>query len=77
MKKSDKAASIIDDTLIRDASDTLLFLADSFEDKKKELSTMELLKYVEDVSQDIVYNLTCVVRSITNDVNDEPEDLLG
>lgn len=57
--------------MLTEASDDLLFLNDTYEDKKKSMGDMEFLIYVENVAQDIVYNLTQTIRNLTKEIDDE------
>ena len=55
--------------IIRDASDTLLYITEHFNEDKKKMSNMEFLTHIEGAAQDIVYNLTVLVRNLTKDVD--------
>lgn len=50
--------------LIRDASDILLFLSDSFSENKYKMRDVEFLTHIDSAAQDVVYNLTQVVRDL-------------
>lgn len=62
---------ITNNKMLTEASDDLLFLNDSYEDKKRSMGDMEFLIYVENVAQDIVYNLTQTIRNLTKEIDDE------
>lgn len=62
---------ITNNKMLTEASDDLLFLNDTYEDKKKSMGDMEFLIYVENVAQDIVYNLTQTIRNLTKEIDDE------
>ena len=57
--------------IIRDAADTLLFITENFNKDRDEMDEMEFLRHIEQASQDIVYNLTTLVRNLTDDIDDE------
>ena len=57
--------------LIQDASDALLFLNDTYTNKNANMHDMEFLKYVEDIAQDIVYNLTQTLRNLTEELDED------
>jgi len=63
----------INELMMREASDTLLFLSDSFTENKYNMQDMEFLVHIENACQDILYNITSVVRNLTNDI-DTPDD---
>ena len=57
--------------IIRDAADTLLYLTDSYNDYREKLTDMEFVNHIESASQDIVYNLTTLIRNLQRDLDDE------
>jgi len=65
----------INELMLREASDTLLFLSDSFNENKYAMRDMELLVHIENACQDIIYNITSVVRNLTNDLEVPDEDV--
>jgi len=65
--------SDINERMIREASDTLLFLSDSFTENQYKMRDMEFMCHVEEACQDIIYNLTSTVRNLTSDLDDDDE----
>lgn len=70
-KKTEYNFRDINADLLKEASDKLLMLSESYMENKHLMYSMELLKYVEDFSQDIVYNLTQTIRNLTDELDDE------
>jgi len=61
----------INELMIKEASDTLLFISDSYNENKYAMKDMEFLCHVKDAAQDIVYNLTQIIRNLTAEIDDE------
>lgn len=57
--------------LIIDATDLLLFISESFKEKKQEMNDMEFLFYIENNVQDVVYNLTQIIRNLTKEIDED------